>query len=300
MKYAKVNKIFTSLITLIILMSCSGTPATTPDQTVKTDDQTPTTPLDRPSQDQTTDLMIGENAIVEKIEVYMIESFPAQVNVIIYGNLPNGCTEISHIMSTIESNSFIVSVYTQRTGSEVCPEALFPFQKDYTIDIEGLPAGSYKVDVYGKKADFTLASDNTPADEPPEPTPLEVKDTIITDEAGVEENAYVDSIQILIMESFPLQVSLSIQGNLPDGCTSIKGIVSELDDNNTFTVRIFTARPKDLMCTMALVPFEERHDLDVKCLPAGSYTVNTYGVTGIFKFDVDNFSPGDPQCSSGQ
>jgi inhibitor of cysteine peptidase len=42
------------------------------------------------------------------------------------------------------------------------------------------------------------------------------------------------------------------------------------------------------MCTQALVPFEESIDLDVRGLPAGTYTVDVHGETATFTLDVDN------------
>jgi inhibitor of cysteine peptidase len=45
------------------------------------------------------------------------------------------------------------------------------------------------------------------------------------------------------------------------------------------------------MCTQALVPFEERVDLDVQGLPAGTYTVDVNGISDTFTFDADNEIP---------
>ena len=99
--------------------------------------------------------------------------------------------------------------------------------------------------------------------------------------------ALIDSIEILFMESFPLQVHAVVKGNLPDGCTTIQGSESEREDNR-FTIRIITQRPKDTVCTQALVPFDETVPLDVYGLPAGKYSVNVYGITAEFTFDQDN------------
>lgn len=102
----------------------------------------------------------------------------------------------------------------------------------------------------------------------------------------------VDEISINIMESFPLQVSVTVRGSLPDGCTEIAESEAEREEN-TFTVRITTRRPKDAMCTQALVPFEENVSLDVYGLPAGTYQVEVYGLTDSFTFDMDNSLPED-------
>jgi len=99
--------------------------------------------------------------------------------------------------------------------------------------------------------------------------------------------AQVDSIDLLILESFPVQITVMARGNLPDGCTTIDQIAQERQ-GNTFKVTITTRRPAGKMCTEALVPFGEAISLEVNGLPAGTYTVDVNGVTGSFTLDVDN------------
>lgn len=120
-------------------------------------------------------------------------------------------------------------------------------------------------------------SSNDPVDKP-----------VSEDLEGLQQNVYVDEFQILIMESFPVQVRVNVVGNLPDGCTSIVGSKAEMSDESTFELSIFTERPEDMMCTMALVPFEESIDLEVEGLPAGTYTVKGFGLEDTFTLDVDN------------
>lgn len=105
------------------------------------------------------------------------------------------------------------------------------------------------------------------------------------------ENVYVNNMQINIMESFPLQVSVTVSGNLPDGCTSIVKSTATFDNKNTIEIHFYTDRPKDLMCTQALVPFEETIPLEVYGLPAGKYTINVYQLSDTFEFQTDNIIP---------
>lgn len=106
--------------------------------------------------------------------------------------------------------------------------------------------------------------------------------------------ALVDGVEVNILESFPVQVNLLVRGNLPDGCTSLDQVITERE-GNAFSVNITTIRPADLVCTQALVPFEEIIPLDVLNLPAGTYTVTVNAtVTAEFELAVDNLSPGEP------
>jgi inhibitor of cysteine peptidase len=128
---------------------------------------------------------------------------------------------------------------------------------------------------------FTVACGSTPE---PVATPPSGED-------GIVGLAPVESIDILILESFPVQVRARAHGNLPDGCTTIDETRQELR-GNTFVVTVTTVRPKDALCTEALVPYDTTIALDVVGLKAGTYTVTVNGVSGTFTLDVDNVAPG--------
>lgn len=106
--------------------------------------------------------------------------------------------------------------------------------------------------------------------------------------------AKVESIQIVTLESFPVQIQVIAKGYLPDGCTEINEIKNE-SEGNAFNITISTKRPKDAFCTQAIKSFTETIPLEVRGLKAGNYTVNVNGVTGSFELPVDNV----PEETSG-
>lgn len=110
--------------------------------------------------------------------------------------------------------------------------------------------------------------------------------------------AAVDSVDVLVMESFPVQISVTARGNLPDSCTRIDEIITQ-QTGETFRVAVTTLRQPALNCTQALVPFEETIPLDVIGLPAGTYTVLVNGVEGSFTLAVDNVSPDSETTGAG-
>ncbi|VVB96993.1 Uncharacterised protein [uncultured archaeon] len=100
-------------------------------------------------------------------------------------------------------------------------------------------------------------------------------------------NATVERIEIMVLESFPVQIKVNARGYLPDGCTRIDGVVKE-KEGNTFLVTIRTVRPADAFCTQVIVPFQEVISLDVYGLKAGKYNVDVNGIKGTFELRTDN------------
>lgn len=129
-----------------------------------------------------------------------------------------------------------------------------------------------------------------------EPPVIPDNDSVIIKDNNSEYvygDANVESIEILTLESFPVQIRVIATGYLPDGCTSInEKTVSYDEKTKSFTVHITTSRPADAMCTQALVPFEESIALDVYGLEKGTYKVDVNGVTDEFELQVDNIPQG--------
>lgn len=142
-------------------------------------------------------------------------------------------------------------------------------------------------------AAFGCMATPTAVDSPTAYAPATQVPTEPSDDGVVEGVASVETIDILILESFPVQINVVARGNLPDGCTTIDEVIQERD-GNTFRVTITTVRPVGMACTEALVPFERIIALDVYGLPAGVYTVDVNGVTDTFELTVDNVPQEEP------
>lgn len=109
----------------------------------------------------------------------------------------------------------------------------------------------------------------------------------------VVSNVFVDNVDILVMESFPVQVNAVVKGTFPDPCTRIDEIRKSFEnDTNTFLIEINAAKPADTDCRRGIDTFEEVVELDVQNLVAGTYTVNVNGVEETFTLSVDNTAPG--------
>jgi len=84
---------------------------------------------------------------------------------------------------------------------------------------------------------------------------------------------YLDSIQLLVLESYPPQVSLVLAGNLPDPCHRLRVKVSEPDTNNRILVDVYSVADPSAVCIQVLKPLSASVPLAVSGLSAGHYTV---------------------------
>lgn len=74
-----------------------------------------------------------------------------------------------------------------------------------------------------------------------------------------------------IMESYPLQIALDIQGELPSPCHHLRAEVSEPDDQGRIQVELYSLSDPEVICIQVLEPFET--NLSLGSYPDGSYTV---------------------------
>ena len=95
--------------------------------------------------------------------------------------------------------------------------------------------------------------------------------------------APIDDVQVVIRDSNPPQVTLSVKAGLPSGCAQREShSVSRAGD--TFTVRVLNSMPTgNVACTMIYGTYELNLDLGRDFRAGGTYTVNVNDKTTTFK-----------------
>lgn len=86
-----------------------------------------------------------------------------------------------------------------------------------------------------------------------------------------EGPVYISETELMLMESFPVQVALNLRGELPTPCHVLKYEVSEPDESNRIEVDMWSEAPAGQECIQVLEPFEER--VTIGAFEQGEYEI---------------------------
>ena len=86
----------------------------------------------------------------------------------------------------------------------------------------------------------------------------------------------IESVEILVMESFPMQIALNLTGYIPDGCTAPTQVVQSRDGEMVM-VRVFRTLPPETMCAAMAAVYNDTIQLEGG-FTSGHYTFDVNGV----------------------
>jgi len=84
-------------------------------------------------------------------------------------------------------------------------------------------------------------------------------------------NVYIDRSELLIMESYPIQVALVLQGSLPTPCNQLRVIAKPADEQNQVQIDVYSVVDPAIACTQVLEPFDA--NIGLGSFSSGHYTV---------------------------
>ncbi|MGE5642501.1 MAG: hypothetical protein ACM3Y8_05765 [Byssovorax cruenta] len=91
------------------------------------------------------------------------------------------------------------------------------------------------------------------------------------DESMQRGAVYIDSTDILTLESFPLQFQLNVKGSLPTPCHQLRVVIDQPNQQNEIRISIYSLVDPNTVCTQVLKPFEV--NIPLGSFPSGKYTV---------------------------
>ncbi|MHA2428070.1 MAG: hypothetical protein ACXADB_08620, partial [Candidatus Hermodarchaeia archaeon] len=89
----------------------------------------------------------------------------------------------------------------------------------------------------------------------------------------VRAPAYLGEMQIFIMESYPVQISLYIQGELPTPCHTFSYSITDPNEKLEIHVDAFSLVEDEAVCVQMVQPFEENIPIPMAGQADGNYSV---------------------------
>ena len=221
-----------SIVTVLALAACADPDSTRDtlapggqDSPPVTDDTTPGDPVPGPVFVDETELLVGE-------------SFPMQLFLTLQGNLPTPCHEPRWTVEETSVGVFEVTLDSLSTA-EACDQALKPIE--LSIPLGTSEGGPIEVVLNGE---VVHTSD------------LGGDDVSVSNPGGEAGPVFVDETGLLVAESFPMQLSLTVVGNLPTPCHEPQWEVVETSEG-IFEVTLSSVSTGE-ECIQVLEPVELR------------------------------------------
>ena len=82
----------------------------------------------------------------------------------------------------------------------------------------------------------------------------------------------ISRVEVRIQESYPMRVSLDVDGEHPDGC-EYPVVVGQQRQGNTVAIEVYREVPPDVVCPMILKPYRDTIHLDGS-FESGEYIIN--------------------------
>ena len=87
---------------------------------------------------------IGETAIVETVMAVYPSTWPDEIELVISGYFPDGCTVLSDVLQSKRDKKLFIQVITSRPVNTDCTMALEPFTISVPMSLTGLEEGYYQ------------------------------------------------------------------------------------------------------------------------------------------------------------
>jgi hypothetical protein len=89
----------------------------------------------------------------------------------------------------------------------------------------------------------------------------------------VRGEVYINEAQLLILESYPVQIMMNVKGDLATPCEMLRVEVASPNDKNEIHVEMYSEVDFKVSCIAQLEPFEENVSIPMAGAADGDYTV---------------------------
>jgi hypothetical protein len=192
--------------------------------------------------------------------VVISESFPAQVSVILNGNLPDPCHKLRVVVIPANTQDEInLVVYSVADPGLMCITVIEPFSA--TIPLGSYSTGQGAVMVNGERlGEFGTPYDPQPGD-----------DQLTRGEVTLD----MATSQLIVTKGETTEASAVLQGDLPDNCHQLRIVFTPADAQNKINLEAYSLYDPQTICTALIQPFQVIYPLGN--FPRGHYSVYVNG-----------------------
>lgn len=84
-------------------------------------------------------------------------------------------------------------------------------------------------------------------------------------------SVFIDKSELLVMESYPVQIALVLKGALPTPCNHLRVVAAPPDEQNHIQIDVYSVIDPTQICVQVLEPFDA--NVGLGSFPAGHYSV---------------------------
>lgn len=92
-------------------------------------------------------------------------------------------------------------------------------------------------------------------------------------DAMVRDPVYLSGMQLFVMESYPVQISLHVSGELPTPCHTFSYTIAEPNEKMEIHIDAFSLVEDEAICVQVIQPFEENVTIQMTGQADGLYSV---------------------------
>ena len=141
-----------------------------------------------------------------------------------------------------------------------------------SVNTDANPAATVSGPIDAPDNPVTSPTDPDRTDNTPAPAdPVEIFSPSPADTNKVRAPVYLDSVQLLVLESYPVQILLQLAGSLPTPCHKLRVSVEPHDNENRVYIDVYSVIASDVICIQVIEPFSKTISLGT--FPTGHYQV---------------------------
>lgn len=192
---------------------------------------------------------------VETVTAVVAESDPAQTTFTISGAYGTGCEVPTYTRTVVdeETKDIEIRIFQVMDAAQACPAILLFYEGE--IVLTDALSGQYELYVNGVR--FVYDADTQ---------------SLYSEGELMRLPTVIETVDVLVMESFPPQLSLQVTGYQSDGCDFPAQVeIRREAETNTVYVQIFREMPLAVMCPSNIISYEA--SISLGAFDPGSYTI---------------------------